>query len=88
MDSQKHRLTRESGYDDVICVFLRKQRNRIDCFVEDKELRSVKRFLLTVAARFRNFFTADIPGDAENLAGPDMAGIADLVPVSPVKERP
>ncbi len=48
----------------------------------------MKRFFLAVAARFRNFFTADISGDAERLAWPDMRRIADLVTVCPVKERP
>src|SRR5512135_2664842 len=49
---------------------------------------SANRLFLAEAARLGEFFTAHVSGDAKDLPGPDMSGIAYLVPVCPVKKGP
>src|SRR5512145_180652 len=46
------------------------------------------RMFLVVTAGLGNVVTAEVPGDAEYLAGPDDARVTDLVAVSPVEKGP
>src|SRR5512138_1940887 len=48
----------------------------------------MNRMFLVVAAGLGYVVTAEVPGDAQYLAGPDDARVTDLVAVSPVEKGP
>ena len=45
-------------------------------------------FFLGITTCFGNFFTAQVPRYAENLSGPEMFRVADLIAVGAVQEGP